>query len=193
MIRVIGPREVRSVSGPIINTTSTSKEEWSKRLSPFHVGPVNLYNDMVAMNVENAWQFSKVYAQHTGPDGEPNEDYWQWAKRGWASYKPYRYPMGKGAIPEYSYWDGQHLTYVEARKAIYIPLYSDAVRRTHAFDRLIDEYNRMGFVTLFDFDGYDWSDKWGVPLDEVINNPDKKMGHAFVLAKLLIEEAGEGM
>lgn len=71
-----------------VNTTSRSKD-WSRGLSPFFVGPVELYDGRVAQNVENAWQFSKVYRkiysqQHIGPDGLPNEDYWKWAEAGWA-------------------------------------------------------------------------------------------------------------
>ena len=38
--------------------------------------------------------------------------------------------------PLYSLWDGQKLGYVDARKQIYIPLYSGAVINTPAFTKL---------------------------------------------------------
>lgn len=38
----------------IINTTSRSKN-WSRELSPFVLGPVDLYAGLIAKNVENAW------------------------------------------------------------------------------------------------------------------------------------------
>ena len=37
---------------------------------------------------------------------------------------------------------------------------------------------------LWDFDGYNHKEL-GLTYDEVINNPDRKMGHAFVLGMLL--------
>ena len=36
-----------------------SSQEWSKGLSPFFLGPVPLWDGMVATNVENAWQYCK--------------------------------------------------------------------------------------------------------------------------------------
>ena len=43
-----------------INTTSRSLN-WTKGLSPFYLGPIKLYENYVSKNIENAWQFSKVY------------------------------------------------------------------------------------------------------------------------------------
>ena len=43
--------------------------------------------------------------------------------------------MGKGKIPLYSWWKGQKLDYINARKQIYVPLYSQ-VADTHTFLRL---------------------------------------------------------
>jgi len=48
-----------------VNATSRSKEEWSKALSPFYLGPIALYGRNRAHNLENAWQYSKVYAQQS--------------------------------------------------------------------------------------------------------------------------------
>jgi hypothetical protein len=92
--------------------------------------------------------------------------------------------MGKGAKPEYSWWDGQALGYIEARKKIYVPLYSKAVLNTPAFERLLELYDRYGELVLWDFDGYDHR-ALDMDLKDVLNFPHRNMGHAFVLMMLL--------
>jgi hypothetical protein len=134
--------------------------------------------------MENAWQFSKVYPEHVTECGLLTSKYWDWAKKGWSDTWAHRYPMGKGAIPLFSYWDGERLGYIDARKKIYAPLYANAVVKTKAYERLCELYKERGTITLFDFDGYDHH-KLNMTLKDVINNPDRKMGHAFVLAMLL--------
>jgi hypothetical protein len=139
---------------------------------------------MVAQNVENAWQFAKVYPKHVDDNGDPTEAYWEWAKAGWADTRAHRYPMGKGAIPLYSYWDGKKLGYIAARKAIYAPLYCRAVESTDAYQRLKQMYEENLPLWLKDFDGYDYR-KLNISLNEVLNCETRKMGHAFVLAMML--------
>lgn len=167
----------------MVNTTSRSTT-WSKSLSPFFLGPVDLYDGKVSQNVENAWQFSKVYYNHVNSNEDPTEDYFKWAKRGWDDTYAHRYPMGKGSIPLYSYWDGKKLDYIQARKEIYIPVYAEAVKKSHAFSIL----QKMTFepvdLYLWDFDGYNHK-ALNLTYDEVINDPKRKMGHGFVLAMLL--------
>lgn len=181
MIRICGPKGPRRQQDAV-NTTSRSKN-WSRELSPFFLGPIKLYRNFVSQNMENAWQYSKVYQQHIDWLGEPSEDYWNWAMRGWAKERAVRYPMGKGAKPAFSYWDGEKLDYISARKRIYIPLYARAVKETQAFAQLRDMANRKD-VWLWDFDGYDHH-ALGMSLDDVIECETRKMGHAFVLAMLL--------
>lgn len=170
----------------VIDTTSRSKN-WSVGLSPFLCGPIGLYGNYAAWNVENGWQYSKTYLQHADDKGDPTQEYFKWAEAGWKSKKAVRYPMGRGAKPLYSYWDGKKLGYVEARKQIYIPLYSKAVKRTDAFKRLKDLYLHMNsndILYLKDFDShsldpgtFDYWDLW--------NNDKIKVGHGYVLAMLL--------
>jgi len=161
----------------IINTTSRSNT-WSRGLSPFFLSPVNIN----AYNIENVWQYSKVYKEHIDEDGNPNEDYFLWRKNGFDTRRAVRYPMGKGVIPEYSFWYGEKLNYIDARKKIYYPIYSESVIKTEAYKKLYDIYMTEKEVHLWDFDGYDYSN---TTLLEVLNNPKRKMGHAFVLAALL--------
>lgn len=188
-ILIAGPTE-HPVGQPMpnptwVNTTSRSRD-WSQELSPFYLGPVPLYQTapvQESRNVENGWAFSKIYPEHIGPDGLPNDDYWAWAEDGWRSKQAYRYPMGKGRKPKYSYWAGEILTYIEARKKIYVPLYAGAVIKTEAFNRCLDIYKTHGTLTLWDFDGYPLPD--GKTIKDVLNDPTRSMGHSFVLKYLL--------
>jgi hypothetical protein len=183
MIHVIGPNYKMPERATIINTTSRSVN-WSRSLSPFFCGPVNLYGGYKSVNVENAWQFSKCYEYYLESDGAVGERYFKWAQDGWNDTHAHRYPMGKGVVPLYSIWDGEKLTYVEARKKIYIPLYSSAVIKTSAFAKLKKLYEENKDIYLWDFDAhglkpgtFDYWDLW--------NNPNIKVGHAYVLAMLL--------
>lgn len=182
MIYVIGPKDPRIKHA--INTTSRSKN-WSKDLSPFFLGPVTLTGakNQISKNVENAWQFTKVYSGHLA-NGLPSPNYFSWAKSGFGDWKAHRYPMGRGAKPEYSWWNGEKLGYIEARKRIYIPLYSEAVDQTEAFQELQKFHDQEENIWLWDFDGYNHREL-NMSWNEVINNETRKMGHAFVLAMML--------
>lgn len=183
MIYVINFNHKTPEGATVINTTSRS-DTWSKSLSPFFCGPVDLYSQYKSLNVENAWQFSKVYEYYLEADGSVGERYFKWAQDGWNDSRAHRYPMGKGIAPLYSYWDGKRLSYVEARKEIYIPLYSGAVAKTHAFEKLKKIYEDKKELYLQDFDAHNltpgtfqYQDLW--------NNPKIKVGHAYVLAMML--------
>lgn len=185
MVTVLGPRDPRTDEyARAINCTSRSLVPWSRGLSPFYLGPCKLYGGYVSQNMENAWQYSKCYAVHT-QDGEPTADYFEWANRGWTKERADRYPMGKGAKPEFSLWDGEKLTYTQARRRIYIPLYTQAVRDTDAYKILNGMYRHAGNnITLWDFDAYNHR-ALGMSWDDVIDHPEKKCGHGFVLAMML--------
>ena len=185
-IIVVGLKDqqrVRDNGVRMVSTVSKATQDWERDLSPFHLGPCRLPSGDTARCVENAWQFSKVYAQHADAEGSPSPAYWAWARDGWA--KPaIRYPMGKGAKPLYLLWGGERLGYVEARKAAYWSLYRDAVRSTRGFARL-QALHASGPVALFDFDGYD-HEAQGLTLHEVLHNTRRPMGHAFVLKAMLL-------
>jgi hypothetical protein len=184
MIYVIGPNHPEPPQGAtVINTTSRSTD-WSRGLSPFYAGPVDLYDGYRSLNVENAWQYSKVYEYYTDDQGNPDERYFNWAQDGWRSIRAQRYPMGKGVKPLYSYWAGEHLEYIEARKRIYIPLYSSAVQKTFAFKNLKKMHAAGKTLYLWDFDGYNHK-ALGLSYEHIINDPNKSLGHAFVIAMLL--------
>ena len=193
-VHVVNFGELRREKPPkedLVITVSKGKG-WEKGLSPFVLGPCPLYGGRISQNMENAWQFSKVYKKHLDGD-KITDEYWKWAEDGWDDTWAHRYPMGKGAIPEFSLWyDGdsneERLGYVEARKKIYIPLYRDAVLKTFAFKTLkqkYDAYKKMNKdLYLVDFDAY-MHKKLDMSYDDVVNNEKRKMGHAFVLAMML--------
>jgi len=166
----------------VVNTTSRSKN-WSQGLSPFYLGPCDLYDGYVAQNAENGWQYSKLY-EYYSDDGEPGERYFKWAQDGWNAKRAERYPMGRGAKPLYSYWAGKKLDYVSARKEIYIPLYSNAVRNTSAFKKLEELYKNSETLYLQDFDAHNMK-PGSFTYDDIWNNPNLKFGHAYVLAMML--------
>ena len=168
--------------GKVFSTVS----KHDKELSPFHLGPCKLYGKYISRNMENAWQFSKVYHKFAN-NGEPTQDYFKWAENGWFDEKAHRYPMGKGAIPLYSYWDGEKIGYIDARKTIYAPLYAEQVVKTEKFKMLQNLVNTGTEITLLDYDAYDHI-KRNMTLTDVLNNPKSKMGHAFVLAMLLTKD-----
>lgn len=173
-----------------VDTTSKSGR-WAG-LSPFLLGPCPLYAGAAPMfqdqakNFENAWQFAKVYAHHLDAQANPTPDYWIWARLGWDDAKPRRYPMGKGAVPAYSYWKGKKLGYIDARKTIYGPGYAALVQQTQSYADLV-ALAATSDIVLRDYDGYDHDDK-SMTLTDVLNNPKKKMGHAFVLKALLTQD-----
>jgi hypothetical protein len=150
-------------------------------LSPMLLGPVPLYGGMWSRTMENAWQYAKVYNGY----GAIDQRYWDWARTGWCNPHGTRYPMGKGARPLFSLWAGEHLNYVTARKRIYIPLYVQAVRM-HQLSLLANLRwaASAGDIVIRDFDAYDHR-KLGYSWDDVINDPDRKMGHGFVLTMML--------
>lgn len=177
--------EYRDRDTTVISTVSHANN-WQRNLSPFALGPCKLYDKFISLNMENAWQFSKVYAEHSS-NGNPDGRYWDWATKGWASIKAQRYPMGKGKKPLYAWWDGDRLDYIEARKTIYGPLYIEAVHKTVAYKTVKDICKDYKRIILLDYDAYDHR-KLGMNLTDVLNETERKMGHAFVLMMLLTKD-----
>lgn len=185
-VRVVQMRQKVS-EGIVVNACSNTAVGWQKDLSPFLIGPCNIPGGYTSLNMENAWQFSKVYKKHLDENGDPSHDWWSWSTKGWSDSKAHRYPMGRGAVPEYSYWNGKKLGYIDARKHIYAPLYKAAVEKTEGYQHLKELYKTSDQLVIRDFDGYDYLKK-GMTLTEVLNEPKKKMGHAFVLAMMLMDD-----
>ncbi len=167
----------------VIDTTSRSSN-WSAGLSPFFVGPVDLYGDYKSHNVENGWQYSKLFAYYADENGDPTDRYFKWAQEGWSKIRADRYPMGKGIVPLCSIWNGEKLDYISARKKIYIPLYKSAVENTFAFNKLKEIYKTGEPLYLRDFDAHNLQ-PGAFSYDKLWDNPNIKVGHAYVLAMML--------
>jgi len=190
-IRVVRMRQKVERQGKpgvaVINCCINNPNRWESALSPFRLGPCELWGDNWAVIMENAWQFSKVYECHADKDGNPTEEWHEWARYGWDSTRAHRYPMGKGAVPLYSLWDEQRLGYIDARKQIYAPLYLKLVRETEGYRKLRGIVETHDEVYLRDFDGYDYA-ALEMDLTEVLNDPFRICGHAHVLAMDLTKD-----
>jgi len=168
----------------VVDTTSNSGA--FSELSPF------ILSAPPAKRFENLWQFSKVYKKFIMDiDGYPDASYFKWRDWGFSEDRAHRYPMGKGAIPEYSLWDDEKLDYIQARKKIYMPEYAKNVADTASYGKLLSLYfENPDRLVLLDYDAYDHQ-ALGMSLTDVLNNPKRKMGHAFVLMMMLTGEIYE--
>ena len=205
-LRVFALRRPKPPGYQLVNVTSRSSSAVWRQLSPMLLGPVALETPRGAVrahNVENAWQYSKVYA--VGPlgqpfvdaAGEPNDAYYSWARAGWESPAAVRFPMGRGARPLYSIGlpagaagaagAVNHLGYVESRRRLYAPAYAAAAEASPAYAALVDLYRSGVPIGLVDFDGWDHVGQ-GYSLADALNEPRVKFGHAFVLAGMLTGE-----
>ena len=195
---VVGPKDTIPDGFSVINTTSQDKIGLGKNLIPFYLGPVQLYEGNQAKNLENAWQFSKVYSNHFDKlNNTIKDDYFTWSKKGWNDYFAHRYPMGKGVKPLFSFWkffnketqiwEEVYLDYISARTNIYIPLYAKLVYNTQAYVQLKNMLLNGDKLALWDFDGYDFNKK-NMTFKDVIFEPKYKCGHAFVIYGLLTNQ-----
>jgi hypothetical protein len=72
---IVATHSYKAPDGAVVINTTSRSSGWSIGLSPFLLGPVKLYGDYVSQNVENAWQYSKVYCQFTDENNEPSTAY----------------------------------------------------------------------------------------------------------------------
>lgn len=176
----VGPKDREFFKGKRVFNVTSSSSDFCKELSPMILGPVDLYRKFRSRTVENAWQYSKVYLEHDY-NGLPNVDYFRWAIQGWSNPQGVRYPMGKGSRPLYSFWNDECLDYISARIKIYIPLYARCAKKTSAIKELQKIYDSGDEIILFDFDGRITDES----LEEIVLNPNKPLGHCFVIKMIL--------
>lgn len=185
-VRVISMRDATPDGFERIDCTSRNSA-LRTFLSPFYLGPVDCYHGLTARNMENAWQYAKLYSEHADENGQPTADYFRWRDSGWAKQWADRRPMGR-AVPLCSLWvvDGveRMLGYIEARREIYVPLYARAVLSGSSIISDLRTWLATASLALADFDGYDHK-ALGLDYDAVINDPTRRMGHGFVIAMLL--------
>ena len=191
MIRVFNKFE--PIPEGFIEIDTTSRGHY-KDLSPFYLGPYSWlehtwreHRVITCQKFENLWQYSKVYPQHISPDGGINEAYYKWRYDGFSKMRAERYPMGKGAKPDHTLWKGVKYGYIEAREVLYIPVYTELVVKTKSYAMLYNMVIRGENIALRDFDGYDHI-SMGMTFEQVVTNPKRPMGHAFIIYGLLTGE-----
>jgi hypothetical protein len=179
-IYVWGPKDRPNVPTNAfkINTTSTSTD-FGQAFSPFMNQGTIEFHGLKSHNVENMWQGTKTYGQYVN-----NYSDWKlWRDGILGDTKAHRYPMGKGARPEFSYIKSLgKLGYIDARMQIYIPIYRQKLDKfcQRQIQSVVDILT-LTDVWLFDFDGY-LTDR---SLDEVFADPASKAGHAFVIKQYI--------
>lgn len=157
-----------------------------KDLSPFYLGPVvdPHYGDKCLV-FENYWQYSKVYWEHWQIPGGIKDEYWEWRRQGFNNPRAVRYPMGKGKKPVGSLYGNELIDYVPARRLLYGGFYAGLVACTQSYAKLYQWcVNEGRDLVLRDFDGYDYH-ALNMSLIDVIHDPNRKMGHAFIIAGML--------
>lgn len=177
-----------------------------KALSPFTLGPVTSLEhcdlDLPEAKVfENFWQNLKVFTMEIDEKtGKPSDKYFIRRNKGFSDVKPHRRVYSskdlsvkyKGAKCEYTWWKENKLTWIEARKQIYCPLYADLVQKTAAFRDLKSRMENGENLLLIGYDGFDLKPDIYTE-DELLNvakkhleDTTKSVGHEFVLVCLLM-------
>jgi len=170
-----------------INVCSSAHGIW-KELSPMNLGPIES-GGVKAQNLENLWQFSKVWQGEVNNKGEIVKEFFERRAKGFKDKKGHRWvKKGTGInrnIPLFSYWNGERLLYLEARKKIYCPLYAEYVVKTKAYKELEKMINDGYNVQIIGYDGYDFG---GKQLRECFNDISVPFGHELVLACVLLNQ-----
>ena len=171
-----------------VNVTSNSKT-WAKACSPFFLGTVKTSTG-VAKNVENAWQFSKVYKELGHWDKKnkcPSKKWIKWKNKGFSDTYAHRYPAGKGAIPIGSWHEDTLLPYVKARKKMYIPWYRKLYMSEDLHYIMYEFCNKHKNVVIQDYDVQNHINL-GVTLKYLKNHPKFKYGHGFVILECIYDQ-----
>lgn len=209
-------------------------------LSPYSV------TDDDGRNMENIWQFSKVYekvpkskqtysrynsrviwehpAETHVANGRLTPEYWAWRRKGFAAKDAVRYPVGfyarrtcVGCVLENEpAEDGQpehkFLNYVEARKAIYLPVYTKLLQAYPMFHQLRKRLERGENLLIVEVDGPHQEDsayyqtKYAAPpnfiegnsvevtefsMRVLLNDTKHPFGHGYCLAMALLGKEKE--
>ena len=193
-----------------IDVTSANKDKKIVNdLSPLYIGPVTSSDGLVANTFENLWQYGKVYPLIydenkkivPGIDclGNPTNEFYEWRKRFYELKKEKgdRHPAFPSKIRHrdclymvYFNKEGklEKLDYVASRKVVYIPEYAKLVVNTDSYKMLKELVDSGEKIALCDFDGWNY---YGPNLDEdvtivdVVNNPNIKVGHGYIIKMLL--------
>lgn len=193
-----------------IDVTSCNKNpKFVSEMSPLFIGPCVSSDGLVAQTFEDLWQYGKVYPKiydenkkivaGIDENGNPTPEFYEWRKRFYALKKDKgdRHPAFPSSIRHRDckymvYFDEngnlEKLDYVTSRKKVYIPEYAKLVVNTDSFKELKKQYESGAKIALCDFDAWNY---YGPNLDQdvtiidVVNNPQFKVGHGYVIKMLL--------
>jgi len=79
-IQVFHKRAKVPADAIVVDCTSRSKEAWSRKFSPFYLGPIDVepYDEKLkSETMENAWQFTKIF-----PGYEDKASIWSGRRKG---------------------------------------------------------------------------------------------------------------
>lgn len=174
-----------------VNVCSSGAGVW-KQLSPMKLGPFRFTEfyadgstaDLSATNLENLWQSAKVWEGEEGPDGFPTPAWYTRRSLICNDSKAHRHiRKGRGVnpnVPLYSWWQGKKLSYDEARRTIYIPLYAERVKATEAWKRLVALVASGKSVQILGYDGRPFAN-----LRDELHDLTRPFGHELVLCAML--------
>lgn len=214
----------------IIDLTSRNpNKEFAHQVSPFYLGPVVGPDGMGTHSLEVFWQVGKVFPHHD-EGGQPNEEYFTYRKKmynaapGQIAKPVMRHPYREFGYEadDMVYWpfwseekgEYEPLSYLAARKRVYVPAYAKLVANTPAFAQLKQLLAQGKKLALLDFDGFNYynpefmkvrwrayllkckKEKRPVAVTErdfteikdmksAIDFPHTPVGHAFVVKALL--------
>ncbi len=183
-----------------INVCSGSKR--FRGLSPMCLGPyrdlkvvANTNGDietLTGQNLENVWQASKVWEGDIDIFGRILPVWFRDRDTYWSDTRAHRHIKGKkGKKVLFSLWVNQEtgrfirLSYLDARRAIYCPLYEQLVKSTEAYKALEKALDNGFNVQILGDDGYDVE---GLDLEDCLNDKKRPFGHELCLVALLRHE-----
>jgi hypothetical protein len=184
--------------------------------------------------MENIWQFSKIYKEipkqsikysnwdnriiwkhvgesHINENDDITEKYWEWREKGFKCKDAIRYPVGfknrskcVGAILSRNTMRVR-LNYIDSRKQIYLPVYTNLVKNKESFKKLKDSNDNLFIIEVdgpkSESNEY-YKNKYGIDMGISSNNDidvshkkisillnDEKhpFGHGFCLAMALLD------
>ncbi|MBD3404844.1 MAG: hypothetical protein GF411_01755 [Candidatus Lokiarchaeota archaeon] len=150
-------------------------------LNPINIGPCMLYKGRQAKNLHNAWEYTKVYKEHT-ENGQITTKYWDWATKGWDKDKPAKSTKKKYL---YHFWDGARYGVIEARRRIFVSKYIRLISNMDSYRELKNIASNHEIVAMISKHGFDHKQ---MSLTEVLFNPAKEFDYSFVLAMLISKD-----
>ena len=189
------------VTSGSMNILSKNPHVYAKELSPLLIGPAK-----GVIRFENLWQYTKVYPQlgHWNDRKQcPTKKWEEWKNTGFSRLtsrgKGIRTPPEifklKKSTPQWkplcSWWEGRHLTYIQARKRIYVPEYLKLIRDSRAMKALKKKNNTECLMILdLDAPSLEWYPTGMRVTEETIrkalNDPTYPFGHGYVIAAELV-------